>query len=674
MEDGGFEIFTYKAPRAPRAPRKEGKRGSDWVFPWRFWQLGDKIEVCSWDGDGVGVWPTISSTGKLRGDVAENENILFFRPPSVSVGHGGVLTAAGGARTRGWDPLFCVARHFFEKERKKFCRAADCKRMDDDHTLLSRFAKSKDERAFTELVRRHLDMVYGVCLRRTGSRPLAEELVQNVFATLARKAGSLKPEILVLGWLHRAAHLESLSAFRSEASRLRKMKNYMDHNPQTDPEPDRFREISPFLDQALDALPPADRDVVLLRFASDLTLQQIGSQLGKSESAAQRHLQRVLEKLAVILRRRGVTTSATALALLLGADFAKAAPTSLTVAFVSKTAIATAATTSGISIIKITTLLYIMKNKAIIIASVCLLTAGGSAVYLTARPSSSAAGSSAARIAESSATGAVTSISKEPDTAVSGDPTKNVTGQRQRPVSEYHELDKRIGASRVRLTKSATDSFLKFSDAMARIQDYQLSQQAKEETSDGIRFVFNSKADPLKSVTGLILSDEQKVQINTMRATEMAKKIEAARAIQPLLSKNRTEVMEMMLCSDAATRGEMSKVNYQAMIDGKKKEILFIDDIMPEEDTLQNPLYRTELPSILDKDQMALFEKFRSEQEAEAAKQSVNSKIVGPLGIWRTSDGPKPGAQTLEQSEENLRKAATAIAGIMKAIEAAQGN
>ena len=91
------------------------------------------------------------------------------------------------------------------------------------------------------------------------------------------------------------------------------------------------------------SLPPSARDVVLLRIASDLTLQQIGNRLGKSESAAQRHLQRVLEKLAVILRRRGVTTSATALTLLLGAGLAKAAPASVTVAFVSKTAIASVA-------------------------------------------------------------------------------------------------------------------------------------------------------------------------------------------------------------------------------------------------------------------------------------------------------------------------------------------
>lgn len=551
--------------------------------------------------------------------------------------------------------------------------------MDDDHTLLGRFAKSKDERAFTELVRRHLDMVYRVCLRRTGSPPLAEELVQNVFATLARKASWLKPEVLVVGWLHRAAHLESRSASRSEASRLRKMKNYMDFQPQTEPEPDRFCEISPFLDQALDALPPADRDVILLRFASDLTLQQIGSQLGKSESAAQRHLQRVLEKLAVILRRRGVTTSATALALLLGADFAKAAPASLTFAFVSKTAIASAAATSGISILKITTLLYLMKNKAIIIASVCLLTAGGATLYLTAKPSSSVATgssspSSAAIVAKKSAIGSVTSISKNPVTAMSGDSAKNTSNPRPRPVSDYRELEEKYGASRVRLTKSATDSFMKISDAMVQILEYGLSQEGKEAEGGGLKITMNGNDDPLADVTGLILSDEQKAQVKAMQAKQMATRLDAVRTMQTCFSKNRTEVMEMMLCSDAANRGEMSKGDYQAMLDGKKEEIVWIDEFLSEKDTIQNKIYRTELPSILDKDQMALFEKFRSEQEVEEAKQPVNHKIVGPLGIMRSSEGPKSDAQTLEQSDENLRKAASAFSGMLKMIESTRGN
>ena len=58
----------------------------------------------------------------------------------------------------------------------------------DDLSLLKLFTQERDEAAFTKLVGRHLGMVYGVVYRRTGSRELAEELTQNVFTALARKA------------------------------------------------------------------------------------------------------------------------------------------------------------------------------------------------------------------------------------------------------------------------------------------------------------------------------------------------------------------------------------------------------------------------------------------------------------------------------------------------------
>jgi RNA polymerase sigma factor (sigma-70 family) len=532
--------------------------------------------------------------------------------------------------------------------------------MDDDHTLLSRFAKAKDEAAFTELVRRHLDLVYGVCLRRTGSRSLAEELVQNVFASLARKAGSLKPEVLVVGWLHRAAHLESLSAFRSESSRLRKMKNYMDHLSDFDPEPDRFREISPFLDQALDSLPPSDRDVVLLRFASDLTLQQIGNRLGKSESAAQRHLQRVLEKLAIILRRRGVTTSATALALMLGADFAKAAPASLTVAFVSKTAIASAAA-GGFTLIKLTTLLYIMKNKAIIIASACLLVAGGSAVYISTRPPASAA---AKDLAKDSASGPVSSASKDPVSAISQEIVANSSSRRPRPVSEYQELDEKYGVSQVRLAKSATDTWIKFVVGTSQLKEFMAARKSKlgGENKD-------QADDPLSSVPELTLTAEQKAKINAAHVKRMTTEKDAIRALQARFTKNRTDVIEMVLASDAAYHGKMGIAEFQAVLDGKKELLLALSSLTPKDDTIQHPFYRSELPSILDQDQLAIFEKFRTEQAAASESEASDDQQV-ILGIKETSDGPDTDARTLEQIDSDLRKLNIATESGLKIVEA----
>ena len=528
--------------------------------------------------------------------------------------------------------------------------------MDDDHTLLSRFAKSKDERAFTELVRRHLDLVYSVCLRRTGSRPLAEELVQNVFTSLARKAGSLKPEVLVVGWLHRAAHLESLSAFRSESTRLRKMKNYMDFQSDSDPEPDRFREISPFLDQALDALPPSDRDVVLLRFASDLTLQQIGHRLGKSESAAQRHLQRALEKLAVILRRRGVTTSATALALMLGADFAKAAPASLTVSFVSKTAIATAAA-SGIGLIKLTTLLYIMKNKAIIIASVCLLVAGGSAIYISTRPSVSAA-------AKDSASGPVSSVPKDPVTTISEEIVANSSSRRPRPVSQYPELDEKFGASQVRLAKSVSDQWINYCvdnqkmNASIHVQD----SKSKEEDK-------NSANDRLSSIPGLNLTAEQKAHVEAAQVNRKATEQDAITALQSRFTKNRTDVMELVLASDAVTRGKMSVSDFQAMLDDKEDLILAMEGLDPGDDTIQHPFYRRILPTILDPNQLAVFEKFRSEQAAKLGRKEIET-TMRILGIKRTSDGTKKQQpRTLERMDLELRTLNAATSAAVKLLD-----
>jgi RNA polymerase sigma factor (sigma-70 family) len=512
--------------------------------------------------------------------------------------------------------------------------------MDDDHTLLSRFAKAKDETAFTELVRRHLDLVYGVCLRRTGSRSLAEELVQNVFASLARKAGSL----------------ESLSAFRSESTRLRKMKNYMNHLSDFDPEPDRFREISPFLDQALDSLPPSDRDVVLLRFASDLTLQQIGNRLGKSESAAQRHLQRVLEKLAITLRRRGVTASATALALMLGADFAKAAPASLTVAFVSKTAIASAAA-GGFTLIKLTTLLYIMKNKAIIIASACLLVAGGSAVYISTRPPASAA-------AKDSASGPVSSASKDPVSAISQEIVAKSSSRRPRPVSEYQELDEKFGVSQVRLAKSATDTWLKFVVSVNQVKEFVAARkgQLREENKDQAN-------DPLSSVPGLTLTAEQKAKINAALVKRKTTEHDANRALQARFTKNRTDVMELVLASDAANHGKMSIAEYQAVLDGKKELLRAMASLKLEHDTIQNPFYRSELPSILDQDQLAVFEKFRNEQAVAAESEAIDEQLV-ILGIENTSDGPTADARTLEQIDSDLRKMNEATNSGVKIMEA----
>lgn len=56
--------------------------------------------------------------------------------------------------------------------------------------------------------------------------------------------------------------------------------------------------------------------------------------------------------------------------------------------------------------------------------------------------------------------------------------------------------------------------------------------------------------------------DQQKVKIKAILTKQKSDRVDTLRAMQTRLSKNRTEVMEMMLYSDAANRGEMTKGDY----------------------------------------------------------------------------------------------------------------
>src|SRR4030095_12438722 len=92
--------------------------------------------------------------------------------------------------------------------------------MQDDTALFRQFALQRCEAAFAELVRRHVDLVYSAALRRVaGNSALAQDITQEVFSDLARKAHTLPSGTVPVAWLHRAAQLASAAALRAESRR-----------------------------------------------------------------------------------------------------------------------------------------------------------------------------------------------------------------------------------------------------------------------------------------------------------------------------------------------------------------------------------------------------------------------------------------------------------------------
>lgn len=228
-----------------------------------------------------------------------------------------------------------------------------------DAQLLTAFARHRDEAAFRVLAGRHLGLVFHAALRRTGSRPLAEEISQNVLCALAAKAASLSrhPERLP-AWLHRATHYESTKAMRSEASRRRR-EQLAEAPGSAAPDP-AMADALPHLDPALDRLGEADRTVLLLHYYEGRSFPDLAGLLGKSTAAVQKQSQRALEKLARLLRGKGVALSTAGLASLMSAELAKAAPGSL------GSSVATAALSGSGSASTGLALYMAMKSKALV--------------------------------------------------------------------------------------------------------------------------------------------------------------------------------------------------------------------------------------------------------------------------------------------------------------------
>ncbi|HSL27211.1 MAG TPA: sigma-70 family RNA polymerase sigma factor, partial [Acidimicrobiia bacterium] len=88
----------------------------------------------------------------------------------------------------------------------------------DDPTLLARVVKG-DHEAFTVLMRRHEDRVFGVCLRLMGNRSAALDATQETFLTLYRKAGQYRGTAAVGTWLYRIAVNTCYDLLRKEKRR-----------------------------------------------------------------------------------------------------------------------------------------------------------------------------------------------------------------------------------------------------------------------------------------------------------------------------------------------------------------------------------------------------------------------------------------------------------------------
>ena len=185
-----------------------------------------------------------------------------------------------------------------------------------DFELLQRFTREGEQSAFADVVRRHLDLVFATALRRVEDPHAAQEVAQNVFVALARKAWRFAPDDSLPAWLHKAALLESRSWLRGELGRRRREQTATELGTtmKTAEDQPALAALVPLLDEALLSLREKDRTALLLRFYESHSLRDVGAAVGVSEDAARMRVQSALEKLAEFFKRRGFKAATVAVA------------------------------------------------------------------------------------------------------------------------------------------------------------------------------------------------------------------------------------------------------------------------------------------------------------------------------------------------------------------------
>jgi RNA polymerase sigma factor (sigma-70 family) len=235
-----------------------------------------------------------------------------------------------------------------------------------DMELLRDYHRQGSEEAFAELARRHVNLVYSVALRHTGIAAHAEEITQAVFVILARKAGNLRSDTILEGWLHETTRLTALSFLRGERRRqFREQEAYMQSTLQESADVSVWNQLAPLLDEAVSRLGKKDRDAVMLRFFKDQSVREVAAALKVNEAAAQRRVHRAVEKLRHFFSKRGVALSSVALTGAISTHSIQTAP-ALLAKSAAAVALAKGAATSISTITLAKATLIAMKTKTIV--------------------------------------------------------------------------------------------------------------------------------------------------------------------------------------------------------------------------------------------------------------------------------------------------------------------
>ncbi|HZU77357.1 MAG TPA: sigma-70 family RNA polymerase sigma factor [Dehalococcoidia bacterium] len=173
---------------------------------------------------------------------------------------------------------------------------------DSDEALARRFVAG-DAAAFEALVGRYSRPIFNFTLRMLGNRDDADDVAQDVFVQIYRSLPRARTDLPFKPWLYVIARNKCLDFLKRRRPLL--FTDIEGDDPEgegmeariedTEPLPEELAEradLQRVLQAAIAALPPKYRQVVAMRYAAELSFEEIAASLGLPENTVKTHFHR----------------------------------------------------------------------------------------------------------------------------------------------------------------------------------------------------------------------------------------------------------------------------------------------------------------------------------------------------------------------------------------------
>ncbi len=161
--------------------------------------------------------------------------------------------------------------------------------------------------AFSFLVEKYQDMIYGLSLKMLRNAEDAEELAQDTFVKAYRSLSSYKGTSKFSTWLYRIAYNAAISAMRKRKMELlsldeQRVSDQDEMKVQQQMGQIKKEELSNYLKKAIESLPADDQVLITLFYYEEQSVDDIARITGLTESNVKVKIHRARKKMHILLK------------------------------------------------------------------------------------------------------------------------------------------------------------------------------------------------------------------------------------------------------------------------------------------------------------------------------------------------------------------------------------